>query len=50
MFEEQGEMGDTVGFVDEMKRIYADRDSVKKNFLNLSDKGIQAKNKLAQSA
>ena len=51
LFEEHGDMGDTVGFAEEMKRIYADRDSVKRtNFLNLSDKGLMAKNKLAQSA
>lgn len=47
------EQGDTLGFAEEMKRIYHDRDSYGGNrgkSLSQSDKMTHAKNKLAQSA
>ena len=50
MLEEQG---DTAAFAEEMKRIYADRDSYRgpsANSLSQSDKLLHARKKLAQSA
>ena len=49
------EQGDTAGFAEEMKRIYADRDSLGlgakvNNNLSQSDKLLQAKNLLSLSA
>ena len=43
------EQGDTMGFAEEMKRIYHDRDSVRgpSNSLSQSDSLRQAKSKLA---